>query len=147
MGRSKFQQLRLALFIRSYCSAHLIKKITADFQNDPDQAKTELSLLAGALNLKKYLLQSATLGERRLRCFIDPKKFLFPKDKFEIPIFLAIEKEMVDISKKGFVEDLLEVDDYHGAVLQSAVERAVGNKLAKIDNDHEFDTMLLPCRL
>ena len=50
---------------------------------------------------------------------------------------------MVNISEKGFVEDLLKVDDYHGAVLQSAVERAVGNKLAKIDNDHEFNTRLL----
>ncbi len=135
MGRRKFQELRIALFINSYSGFYLKRKLLV--------AKTEVTLLANGLNLNKQLLRESIFKGKCFRCFLEPDRFIFPKDKIEIPIFLAIEKEMVNISEKGFVEDLLKVDDYHGAVLQSAVERAVGNKLAKIDNDHEFNTRLL----
>ncbi len=142
MGRRKFQQLKLALFIHTYCGNYLIKKIVTDFQNNPAQAKFEISLLTGATNLKSNLLCEAIFRNKRFHHFLNPNKFIFPKDKLEIPIFLAIEKEIIDISEKGLIEDLLEIDDYRGATLDSAVERAAGNKLAAINDDNDFNIKL-----
>lgn len=76
----------------------MIKKLTADFKNDSDRANAETSLLARALNLKSHSLQEVILKGRRFRRFLNPKLFIFPKDTFKVPIFIAIEREIVNIS-------------------------------------------------
>lgn len=143
MDRRKFQELRIALFINSYGGFLLKRKLLADHQNNPNLAKTEITLLANGLNLNKELLRESIFKDKCFRRFLEPDRFLFPKDKIEILIFLAIEREIINISEKGLIESLLEVDDYHGAVLQTAVERAVGNKLFDVDDDNEFSAKLL----
>ncbi len=143
MGGRKFQELRIALFINSYSGFRLKRKLLADHQNNPNLGKAEIILLANVLNLNKELLRESIFKDKCFRRFLEPDRFLFPKDKIEILIFLAIEREIINISEKGLIESLLEVDDYHGAVLQTAVERAVGNKLIDVDDDNEFSEKLL----
>lgn len=79
---------------------------------------------------------------RRFRKIIYANFFIHPKDVLEIPIFLAIEKEVIEIMEKKFMENLLEVDDYQGASLESAIERATGNQLTEIEDDHQFEKQL-----
>ena len=143
MGRRKFQRLRLAIFANSYCGKHLAKTLEAKYEENRDDALKEITLLANALNLRKQPLLDAIIKGRCLRRTISPKFFIHPKDASEIPIFLAIEQEMVEITDNKFMEDLLEVEDYTGGIFESAIERAAGNKLANVINDTIFNQRIL----
>ncbi len=139
MGMRKFQQLRLALFANSYCGKHLAKILGAKYEKNRDEALKEIYLLANALNLRKKLLFEVIVKGRCFHQTICPKYFTFPKDNSEIPIFLAVEKEMIEITDNRFMEELLEVEDYTSGILESAIERAVGNKLTNITDDSKFN--------
>jgi len=139
MGRRKFQRLRLALFANSYCGKRLTKILVARYDKNQSETLKEIFLLAKALNLKQDLLFEIIIKGRYLRRTICSKYFTCPKDNSEIPIFLAVEKEMIEITDNRFMEELLEVEDYTGGILESAIERAVGNKLTNISDDSKFN--------
>lgn len=139
MGKRKYQELRLALFANSYCGKHLAKMLQVKYEDDRLVALKEITLLANALNFKKQSLREAVIKGKCFRQSLNSKCFVHQKDGVEIPIFLTIEKEMIEIAENRFMEDLLGVEDYNGGILESAVERAVGNKLTNIADNNKFN--------
>lgn len=143
MGRRKFQRLRLALFANSYCGKHLSKILKERSEKNQNEALKEVPLLANTLNLSRRLLFQVIVKEKTFFRLICPKNFTHPKDSIEIPLFLAIEKEMFEIGDSRFLESLLEVEDYTSGILSAAIERAAGNKLTNITNDGVFNRKIL----
>lgn len=57
-------------------------------------------------------------------------------------IYLEVEKELLKLSEEKLDEYSTASEDYKRQLLFPAVERAAGNSLGKIKDDHEFDTRL-----
>ncbi len=128
----KFDAERLFLFTHSYSGKVIAQQIIRRCKNDPKRLAKEINLLAKVLrfrheDMEAFVLNPSDIGE--------VPENLQP----ELQIFLNIESELGSIAIEKLDEYSTARDDYQRQMLSPAIERAVGNDLADIDNDREFE--------
>ena len=140
--------IRLALFLRSYPFYRICKNIRAKYKFDNKLKPGELR--------KKYFNKKAIPEISRLsrtlslpynplrETIILGKSFPLIKnlpDKERIKVYLSVEHELIQLSiVKQSRSDYSNSDyDFEFAFLSVAIERAVGNRLVNIKNDSVFD--------
>lgn len=140
MGKQKFEEVRFALFTRTFAGYKLAKN--AKQSENPD------------IYIKR-LTRALLFREKHLRCFISHKTCYKKFDKIihvnqdnneKIRIFLQIEAEMINLaeSKQDKESDIFE--EYEKALLTPAIERVAGNALVDEDNDWKFERKLIDLR-
>lgn len=143
-----FNKIRLSLFVRSYGCCVLRRYVWNKYKIDSKlnakdlrkryfnkHAIPEISRLSRVLNLSYSFLWKTVLLNKRPPI----PKGLHPKEK--IQAYLAVENELSTLITSRWTrsKDFFDPDyEEESAMLSIAIERAVGNKLAHVDNDLMF---------
>jgi hypothetical protein len=132
---SSFDTERFFLFTRSYSGKLLAEYIIQHCKKNDIPPDGIARLLARILrfrykSLKKFILNFSTYEASLTR--VPP----------EFEIFLQVEKEFERIALESLDSNCLTRDDYQKPTLAAALERIVGDTLAEIDDDNEFQSQL-----
>jgi hypothetical protein len=107
-----------------------------------EQVRKEVPRLARILNLDSNLLEHFIYSNKNPRKLLNQQLKLNSKDKDQILIYLAIEKEISTIILERREKDSLIFNDYGRRLLEPAIERATGDHLSGVDDDFVFENNL-----
>lgn len=122
-----YKRVRAYLFTKSY--AYTV------FQTYIDKAKRNEKL-----KLKKRLSKVLLLRFNITKAS-DVHSLLRRNGK--LSIYVRIEQELINLMKERKERGYFDLVEYEYALLEPAIERVVGEDLADIENDREFDEQLL----
>lgn len=132
---TKFDTLRLYLFTHSYSAKLLAEFVNKHTKKQNVPVENYIRLLARMLRFRykdlwEFIVEHITDDSPLLT--LDPN----------LEVFLAVEKELECIALESVSPDSLTREDYQRPTLVSAFERIIGDTLAEIDDDNEFQTQL-----
>lgn len=132
---TEFDTIRFSLFTRSYSAKLLAEYIIKRSKKNDASLETDILFLAKVLRFKYKDLQEFVLNFSTF----DRSLISLP---FDTEIFLEVEKEFHRISSESLDSYSLTQDDYRKPTLMAALERIVGDTLAEVDDDSEFQRQL-----
>lgn len=140
--KGSYNKIRFTLFVRSYPGYFLINRLRNKYEDNQKLAEREITKLTKVLSLNKKWLKLFIFKNRLPKGFLVKGLIFFLQDKHQIPIFLQIEKEVINLALDKQNRNPLMDYEYERALLAPAIERVAGNRLSKVKDDFEFDNKL-----
>lgn len=125
----KYRQVRFFLFCSSYSGKTIVSFLKKKYSNK--------KLLEAVKRLSQVLGFNYGELERFIVLEKSPNR-PYKRTPYNLRIYLETERELTKLVEERLDEYSTTKEDYQNQLLYPAIERAVGNLLADIDNDTEF---------
>lgn len=131
--RSKYKNIRFFLFTHSYPGKSISAFMSQKYKSK--KMPKVLKRFSDILDFNYKQLEQFVVSGIELQC---PYKRI-PKEQ---KVYLEIERELLKLKEEKSDKYSTAKEDYQRQLLYPAFERAAGNSLGKIKDDHEFSTRL-----
>jgi hypothetical protein len=123
-----YKQIRAYLFTKTYAYTVFQEYVREAKRKDKQKLKKRIAKI---LLLKQNAYMRASDIPSRFRC------------DGRLSVYIRIEQELIQLTKEREKRGYFDLIEYESAFLEPAIERVVGADLCEIENDKEFDELLI----